>query len=161
MKILENKFFQLLIFVLMIMIIVFFAAVIVKNFNTNDNTNLISVTGTGVYANPDVGVVDLTVTTENLSVATAADQNNQKMNAVISFVKGEAVAENDIKTNNYNISPVYQYEDRTGRRSISSYQVTQTIEVKIRDLTKISRHIISGATSKGVNDIGDLSFCYR
>lgn len=158
MKILENKFFQLLIFVLTIMIIVFFAAVIVKDFNTNDNANLISVTGTGeVYANPDVGVVDLTVTTENLSVATAADQNNQKMNAVISFVKGENVAENDIKTTNYNISPVYQYEDKTGKRSISSYQVTQTIEVKIRDLTKIG-DIISGATSKGVNDIGELSF---
>jgi uncharacterized protein len=157
MNIFENKFFQFLVFVLVIMIIGFFGVTINRQANASDNTNLISVTGTGdVYTTPDIATVDISVVTEKKQIADAMSENTQKMNDIISFVKGEGVADNDITTTNFNISPIYQY-DKNGTRSLQDYQISQSLTVKIRDLTKIGG-ILSGATSKGANSIGDLSF---
>lgn len=157
MKLLENKFFQFLILVLLIMIIAFLGASINEKNQTSEN-QVITVSGTGeVYASPDVGLINVSVRTEARDVATATNENTTKMNDVLSFIKSQNVQENDIKTTGFNINPVYAWEDKTGRRTLTGYEVTQTINVKIRDLTKVGV-IISGATEKGANDVSSLSF---
>lgn len=157
MKILENKFFQFLVFVLMIMIIAYLGASINQKNQTSEN-QLITVSGNGeVYATPDVGLIDISVRTEGKDVATATNDNSVKMNNIMAFVKSSNVLEKDIKSTGFNINPVYAWEDKTGRRTLTGYEVSQTINVKIRDLTKVGA-IISGATEKGANDIGSLSF---
>jgi hypothetical protein len=157
MKILENKFFQFLILVLLIMIIAFLGASINEKNQTSEN-QMITVSGTGeVYASPDVGLINVSVRTESRDVATATNENTTKMNEVLSFIKSQNVQENDIKTTGFNINPVYAWEDKTGKRTLTGYEVTQTINVKIRDLTKVGA-IISGATEKGANDVSSLSF---
>jgi hypothetical protein len=157
MKILENKFFQFLVFVLMIMIIAYLGASINQKNQTSEN-QVITVSGNGeVYAAPDVGLIDISVRTEGKDVATATNDNSVKMNNIIAFVKSSNVLEKDIKSTGFNINPVYAWEDKTGRRTLTGYEVSQTINVKIRDLTKVGA-IISGATEKGANDIGSLSF---
>jgi len=157
MKILENKFFQFLVFVLMIMIIAYLGASINQKNQTSEN-QVITVSGNGeVYAAPDVGLIDISVRTEGKDVATATNENSVKMNNIMSFVKGSSVLEKDIKSTGFNINPVYAWEDKTGKRTLTGYEVSQTINVKIRDLTKVGA-IISGATEKGANDIGSLSF---
>ncbi len=157
MKILENKFFQLLVFVLMIMVIFYLGASINQKNQVSEN-QVITVSGTGeVYATPDVGLVDISVKTEGKDVATATSNNSTKMNDIIAFVKSSNVDEKDIKTTGFNINPIYAWEDKTGKRTLTGYEVNQTINVKIRDLTKVGT-IISGATEKGANDIGSLTF---
>lgn len=157
MKILENKFFQFLIFVLMIMVIAFLGASINQKNQTSEN-QVITVSGTGeVYATPDVGLIDISVKTEGKDVATATNDNSIKMNGIISFIKSSSVEDKDIKTTGFNINPIYSWEEKTGKRSLNGYEVTQTINVKIRDLTKVGV-IISGATEKGANDVSSLSF---
>lgn len=157
MKILENKFFQILIFVLMIVVIVFFLAVIKDKFSA-PQSDVITVTGTGdAYATPDIGLIDISVLTQDKVVSTASDENSKKMNDIIAYVKGAGVEEKDIKTINFNISPIYSYESRTGKRNLDGYQVSQSLEVKIRDLSKVG-DIISNATSLGANDISSLTF---
>jgi hypothetical protein len=157
MKILENKFFQLLVFVLMIMVIAYLGASINQKTETSEN-QVITVSGTGeVYATPDVGLIDISVKTESKDVATATNDNSVKMNGIISFIKNSSVEDKDIKTTGFNINPVYAWEDKTGKRTLTGYEVTQTINVKIRDLTKVGA-IISGATENGANDISSLSF---
>ena len=157
MKILENKFFQLLVFVLMIMVIAYLGASINQKNQTSEN-QLITVSGTGeVYATPDVGLIDISVKTEGKDVATATNDNSVKMNDIIAFVKSSNVEEKDIKTTGFNINPMYSWEDKTGKRTLNGYEITQTINVKIRDLTKVGS-IISGATEKGANDVSSLSF---
>lgn len=156
MKILENKFFQFLIFVLMIVIIFYFATMI--NEKSQADNNVITVTGEGeIYAKPDVGVIDISVKTENKDVSKASDENNLKMNDIIDMIKSQEVEEKDIKTSGYNINPIYQWEDKTGKRSLTGYEVTQSINVKIRDLSKVG-NIISQATEKGANSVGNLYF---
>ncbi|MDD3386476.1 MAG: SIMPL domain-containing protein, partial [Candidatus Pacebacteria bacterium] len=156
MQILENKFFQILSFVLMIVIIVFVAVLI--NEKTEANNNLISVSGLGeVYVTPDVGLITISVQTENRNVSVATDENSQKMNEVIEYIKSEGVESKDIKTTGYNINPRYEWNNDTGKRTLAGYEVSQSVNVKIRDLSKIGT-IISNATSKGANDISSLSF---
>jgi hypothetical protein len=157
MKILENKFFQLLVFVLMIMVIAYLGASINQKNETSEN-QVITVSGTGeVYATPDVGLIDISVRTEAKDVATATNDNTVKMNEILSFIKSSSVEEKDIKTTSFNINPVYAWEEKTNRRNLTGYEVYQTINVKIRDLTKVGS-IISGATEKGANDVSSLSF---
>jgi hypothetical protein len=157
MKIQENKFFQFLIFVLMIMVIAFLGASINQKNQTSEN-QVITVSGSGeVYATPDVGLIDISVKAESKDVATATTDNSIKMNSIISFIKNSGVEDKDIKTIGFNINPLYSYEYKTGKRTLTGYEVSQTINIKIRDLTKVGT-IISGATEKGANDIGSLSF---
>ncbi len=156
MQILENKFFQFLSFVLMIVMIVFVAVLI--NEKTEANENLISVSGTGeVYVTPDVGFITISVKTENRDPSVASDENSQKMNQVIEYIKSEGVESKDIKTTGYNINPRYEWNNDTGKRTLAGYEVNQSVSVKIRDLSKVGT-IISNVTSKGANDISSLSF---
>jgi uncharacterized protein YggE len=157
MKILENKFFQFLIFVLMIMVIAFLGASINQKNQTSEN-QVITVSGTGeVYATPDVGLIDISVRTEGKDVATATSDNSEKMNNIMSFIKSSSVEDKDVKTTGFNINPLYAWEQKTGKRTLTGYEITQTINVKIRDLTKVGA-IISGAAEKGANDVSSLSF---
>lgn len=153
----KNKFFQFLSLVLMIVVIVFLIASISEKTQFQED-NLVSVSGTGeVYVTPDIGSVSFSVVTENRDVSVASDENATKMNDVIEYIKSESVESKDIKTSGYNISPRYEWNNDTGKRSLVGYEVTQTISVKIRDLSKVGT-IISNATSKGANDVSSLSF---
>ncbi|MFA5169154.1 MAG: SIMPL domain-containing protein [Candidatus Paceibacterota bacterium] len=157
MKIMENKFFQALVYILMIVVIFFFLASINEKAGANDS-DVISVTGTGeVYVTPDIGLVSISVVAKNNNVSVATSESSEKMNSIIEYLKNNSVEEKDIKTTSFNIYPVYSWEDKTGKRNLDGYEVSQTIQVKIRDLTKVG-DIISNATRLGANDISSLSF---
>lgn len=128
--------------------------------------NVITVSGTGeIYAKPDLALVSFSVVTEKKTVGEAMSENTQKMNAVIDSVKKQGVEEKDLKTTSFNISPRYEwYEAGTcfppcpsGKRVLVGYEITQSLEVKIRDLSKVG-DIIQGATDAGANEVGDLQF---
>ncbi len=156
-NILENKFFHVLVFSLLIVLILLFATMINEKISPSEN-NLITVTGFGeVYTVPDIGIITISVKTENKTVELATDENNKKINNIVSFLKGEGVEEKDIKTTNFNINPVYSWNPDSGERKQDNYEANQGITVKIRDISK-SGKIISGATEQGANHISNLSF---
>ncbi len=128
------------------------------------NTIMVSDTGE-IYAKPDLALTTFSVVKEAKTVGEALSENTKKMNAVISFVKGEGIEDKDVKTTNFNISPRYEWYEESqcyppcpgGKRVLVGYEVTQSLEVKIRDMTKIG-DIIQGATDAGANEVGDLQF---
>ena len=127
----------------------------------SENTITVSDTGT-VYTKPDLALATASVVTEKKTVAEALQENTKKMNAVIDFVKGQGVEEKDLKTVNFNISPRYEWYEAnelypSGRRVLVGYEVSQSLQIKIRDMEKIGA-IIQGATDEGANEIGDLQF---
>lgn len=123
--------------------------------------NTIAVSGTGtIYAKPDLGIVNLTVTNQAKSAAAALKQNTEKINGVIAFVKNQEVEDKDIKTANFNIYPKYEYGVQPlyyppGKQVFVGYEVSQTVEVKIRNLDNVGK-ILEGATAAGANNIGNL-----
>lgn len=128
--------------------------------------NTITVSDSGeIYAKPDLALTTLSVVTEAKTVAEAMSENTEKMNAVIAMAKKQGIEEKDLKTTTFNISPRYEYEKGemdmyyypSGKRVLVGYDVTQSLQVKIRDLAKIG-DILEGATTAGANEVGDLYF---
>lgn len=119
--------------------------------------NTISVRGEGkVYTKPDIAVVSLSVVTEGKDITGVQEENAEKMNDVIKFLKEFGVEEKDIKTTNYRLYPRYNYKDRRIPQIIG-YEITQTLEVKIRNLEKIGE-ILERSVSAGVNQVSSLRF---
>ena len=119
--------------------------------------NTISVTGEGkILTKPDITIVNLSVVTEGKDISVVEEENSEKMNEVIDFLKDFGVAEKDIKTTSYRLYPRYNYENRRVPQ-IVGYEITQTLEVKIRDMEKIGE-ILEQSISAGINQVSSLQF---
>ena len=122
----------------------------------SENTIKVSATS-DVFAKPDLALSTFSVLSEAKTVGEAMQDNAAKMNAVIAFVKSQGVDDKDIKTTNFSVSPRYEWREKTGERVSVGYEVSQSLQVKIRDLAKIG-DIIQGATEAGANEVGNLQF---
>lgn len=78
---------------------------------------------------------------------------------MLQFVKSQGVASEDIKTTGYNLSPNYQWDKNTQRNYITGYTLTQTVQAKVRDLSKVAP-ILGGLAPLGVNQIGGVTFTF-
>lgn len=151
---------------------VFVIASTSKVLNTATTTNTVSVQGEGkVLAKPDVAVVNFSIVTDAATSKAAQDANSPKSKAVTDFLKKQGVEDKDVKTTGYNISPVYKYYNNPcpvgifnsidypcgGSQKIAGYQVTQSFEIKIRDLDKAST-VVDGLVIAGANGVGQLQF---
>lgn len=108
-----------------------------------------------VTALPDIASISAGVQTEKRTVAEAQKENTSKMNAIIAKLKEFGVASEDIKTVNYTIYPQYDYVN--GKQTERGYQVSQNVDVKIRDLSKIG-DILASVGDLGANQVGGVSF---
>lgn len=120
------------------------------------NEPAISVSGEGkVFVKPDLGKISVGVTSEQATVIAAQKQATESANKIFEALKASGVEEKDIKTTNYSISPMYDYNE--GRQRLRGYQVSQNFEVKIRDLAGAGK-IIAAASGAGANQVSRLSF---
>ncbi len=126
----------------------------------------ISVRGVGeVLKVPDIATFSFNVHAEDKGPSSAQTRSAEAANAIISYLKQNGVAETDIKTLNYNLSPRYEYMAvpcRTGfcppgNSKIAGYNVDETIQVKVRD-TKKAGDLLAGVGSHGAKDISGLTF---
>ncbi len=116
----------------------------------------INITGEGREVSvPDVATVDLGLLTTSAKVADAQAENTKKMNQLTDRLKALSIADRDLKTANYSIYPHYDYKE--GASTVSGYDVSQTLNVKIRDLNKLAT-VLQIAGEIGSNQIGGLNF---
>jgi hypothetical protein len=146
--------------VVIVLFIALFSLNLVNEFSgkTPEKTqNTMTFTGEGkVYAKPDIAIVDLSVVTEGKYIKDVQDRNTKKMNGVIDFLKSFGIEEKDIKTTNYNIYPKYVYQEGVAPW-ISGYEISQAIEVKIRNLEKVGE-ILEKSVGVGINQVNSLRF---
>jgi len=116
----------------------------------------ITISGEGrVTAVPDIGQVTVTIVTEDEDAVQAQEDNISQFNALVAALKAEGIEDNDLKTTNYSVNPVYSYDE--GDRTLERYEVRQSLEVKIRDLDN-SGNVIRVAGDNGANQVSGLSF---
>lgn len=117
----------------------------------------ITVQGQGeVFARPDVARVTLGVDTGPQATAKAAlELLAKEFTDVVSAVRSLGIKEEDVKATNVSLNPQYDYQE--GRQTLRGFTASETIEVTIRDLDKIS-DVLARTTSAGANQIGNLSF---
>lgn len=116
-----------------------------------------------VVAVPDVAEVTATVITEGgMDLGELQQDNTEKMNGLIEFVKEQGVDEKDIQTTSYNINPRYSNrycpdEGECPPPEIVGYTVRQNVKIKMRDFSNIGS-ILSGVVEEGANSVSGLSF---
>lgn len=127
----------------------------------------INVRGEGeVLARPDIGTFSFSVMAEGADAATAQNDSAERINTILAYLAEAGVEEKDIKTTNYFLNPKYRYEDRVcaansycppGNPIIDGYEVSQTVEVKVRNLDSAG-DLITGAGERGATNISSLAF---
>lgn len=144
--------------IVLLMYIVYGITIMIKGSPKSDGMyQSISFSGEGrVYTKPDIAMVILSVVTEGKTVAEVQKKNTEKMNKVIEFLKEFGVEDKDIKTTNYNLYPRYNYQ-YTKTPQIVGYEITQSLEVKIRNLDKVGE-VLEGSVGAGVNQVYSLYF---
>lgn len=119
-----------------------------------------TLTGTGaVTATPDQAVVTIGVVTQEKTAGRALSQNTRSMQAVIDLLKAQGIAEKDIQTANFAVTPrtAYPNNDRNQPPRIVGYAVTNEVRATIRDLDNTGT-ILDKAVSAGSNRINSIQF---
>ncbi len=122
------------------------------------NINVIHVSGSGsVTGTPDRVQLTFSVQTENANVKTAQSDNAVRMNAVIDALVAAGIPKDQMKTTGYSIYPVYQ--DSTGllNPKIRTYQVTNTLQVTLKDVNQTGT-VIDTAVTNGINTVSSIQF---
>ncbi|MCL5435822.1 MAG: SIMPL domain-containing protein [Patescibacteria group bacterium] len=141
---------------LLVLIVNYGVTVYQKVAATQKDKETITISATGeVESSPDLAVANISVTTEGKDPKTVQDQNSDKINKVTKYLKDSGIAEADIKTQNYNLYPRYDYTDN--RQVLAGYTLYQTVTIKMRDLTKVGE-IMKGVVENGANAIDSLTF---
>lgn len=117
----------------------------------------ITVTGDSkVSASPDIALMTFGVQTgRQASAKVALDMLSKKMNAILAEVKKLGIDDKDIKSDQFSMSPSYDWTSGTQR--LVGYEASQTFAVKVRDLDKVG-DLLTAATNAGANQAGDVNF---
>ena len=165
------------VFVLAIIICFYFATKIVseiRGFNFIGGgiptSSTISFEGKGeVSAKPDLATITFTLRNEQKELKNAQDSVATKENAVLAFLGTQNINKKDIKTENYSSYPKYDYgipcyidkgvglPCKQEAPKIIGYEVSESISVKIHDLTKAGE-IVKGIGTIGVDQMNGPNF---
>ena len=128
----------------------------------------ITVEGTGdALSVPDVATFSFSVMENAKTVTDAQTAATTKINAALASLKSQGVDDKDISTESYTINPHYDYQDSIcpvgstycpgGKNVMNGYDVSETIQVKVRDLTKAGT-IFASIGSLNVDTVNGLDF---
>jgi uncharacterized protein YggE len=113
---------------------------------------------------PDVAKIDYSVTEDAKSVADAQTAATTKSNAALAALAADGIADKDVKTIAYNVSPQYSYPTcppgvfcPNSSGTITGYEVSQTLEVTVRDTSKAG-DVLQKLGSLGVSNISGPNF---
>lgn len=109
-----------------------------------------------VTATPDIAVTTIGALSQGKTVAEAQEKNNTIMNNLVKKLTELGIAKEDLKTLNYNVYPHYNYTESKGQQ-LDGYEINQSLQVKVRDLTKANA-VFAAAGEVGANNVGGLEF---
>jgi uncharacterized protein len=118
----------------------------------------LSVAGTAeVSVAPDICYMTFSTETRSRSAIQAYRENNAAMTTITDAVKKQGVEPKDLQTARFTIAPEYHYEKSPNRRVFDGYRVTNTLNVKVRKLDKVS-NVLDAAMEAGTNNIEQVTF---
>jgi len=147
-------------------------------------SNVISFEGKGeVMASPDLATINFNLIDQAKDMKSAQEKVTAKETKVLAFLKDAGIDKKDIKTENYNSYPTYEYgrsvcppiqvpmmEGGGGstnpassyycppdKQVLTGYQVVENISVKVRKIDS-SGDIVKGLVNAGVSDLNGPNF---
>src|SRR6185437_15637061 len=118
----------------------------------------LSVSGNGeVKAAPDQAQLSTGVVTQGRNASDALKANARAMNAVFDTLKAAGIAEKNIQTSNFSVSPRYAEAKSGGTQHIVGYDVSNTVTVLVDKLDKVGP-TIDALVAAGSNQIDGPTF---
>jgi len=127
----------------------------------------ITVDGKGeIFAKPDIATFNFSVNSKEADAAAAQTAAATNVNAIMEYLKSKGIDDKDIKNTGYNLNPRYEYPQvrctewdcpPAGEPKLVGYEVTQSIDVKVRE-TKDAGMLIAGVGELGATNVGGLNF---
>ncbi len=108
-----------------------------------------------VTGNNDIAMTIIGYSNTDKDVAKAQAANKKVMDQIYAELKKIGVADKDLQSN-YSIYPDYNYTEAKGQE-LRGYRVSNSLTVKIRDLSKIS-DVLGLAGKYGATEVSGLSF---
>lgn len=129
---------------------------------TDENKDLIHVTGSGtVKTAPDRVDISFSVVTKNTDVKAAQKENARKMELIMAIMKDPSkgnINPLDIQTTSYSVSEVYPDETLKAKYGDQTvYQVSNTIQIETSEIDRVG-DIIDYAVTNGANAVNSLDF---
>lgn len=122
-----------------------------------DSPRSVTVQGTGkVQGVPDIAMLQVEVSQEGASLDSVSATVRKGMSAITALLKKESIADKDLQTQSYQVSPLYE-QDKRGNAHRSGYRVTNVLSVKIRDLAKVGR-VLTLVTQAGATQVSGPEF---
>jgi uncharacterized protein YggE len=112
-----------------------------------------------VLATPDTAMLSAGVSTQGPTAAAALAANNSRMQAVMAAIKKLGVADKDIRTSNFSVSPQYANSNNDAPR-ITGYQASNQVDVRLEDVSKLGTALDALITA-GANQMHGVSFLIR
>lgn len=130
------------------------AATSVPGVTTTQHT--VTVNGTGIVSVvPDTANATIGAMVTDTSVATALNDVDQRVNAIVKVLHDNGVADQDIKTTNFSVTVNYDYNSPA--RPITGYTVTHLLRFSVSPVAKIGT-IIGVAVDAGANQVSSIVF---
>jgi len=107
----------------------------------NSQQSGIWVNGTGeVTVTPDIATLSLGIEAQAATVAEAQAQAAVDMDAVMTALADNGVADKDIQTQYFSIYQVTRWDDFKDQQVVIGYRVTNMVTAKIRDVEQADPH---------------------
>jgi uncharacterized protein YggE len=117
----------------------------------------VSVVGEGiVLAQPNVARIQIGAEVTDPSLANAQSQAAQRMDAVVNKLKADGIADNDIRTVSYNITPQYDQQGQ-GQPVLRGYMVQNIAEVRTTNVSGLGA-LLDDAVGSGATRVFGISF---
>jgi uncharacterized protein YggE len=127
------------------------------NSRESDEENLkLRIDGTGsVRVEPDIAVAFLGVVSENKELSIAQQENQEKIDKVVASILNLGIAEKDIKTESFSITPEYDFVE--GKQIFRGYRVNNNLRITIRNIKDVGK-VIDTAVANGANTVYNVNF---
>lgn len=123
---------------------------------TTQKSTTFDVTGSGkVTVKPDIASVRIGIEANGSTVKSVQDKINSTINKVSVAIKGLGIDSKDIQTQNYSITPDYNYSE--GSQKIKGYTASTNLAIKVREIDKVNQ-VIDVSTENGANQVGGINF---
>lgn len=105
---------------------------------------------------PDVATISTGVVTQAADANAAMRANAVQMDKVMAAIRAAGIAERDIQTSGISLNPQYKYvEDKPP--TITGYQASNTVNVKVRDLSRLGK-VLDAFVASGANQLNGPNF---
>lgn len=110
-----------------------------------------------IEVTPDFAQVVIGVETEAATASSALQQNTRRMSAVVEAIKRAGVAQQDLQTADYNLTPVQVYDENLKRTRLVGYRASNQLSIRVRNLETVGK-LIDDAVTAGATNVDGISF---